>query len=169
MSIDEEKFEHTLEEREQTHMTIRQSAPLIGLIAFLVAFIGSKVFTLINPGVSMIFNILGEEVHFHHFNYGLIMVLIGVFNMFWEGPWHQKFGHFLFGAGLGFIVDEYWILLTFNDDQYFIQNSYFISITISVVITVIYCLIVLVRYYDIAEEKSFWQRIKDKFGLKKKE
>jgi xanthosine utilization system XapX-like protein len=167
MSKDEEKFEHTLEEREETHIAIRRSAPLIGLVAFLVALIGSKIFTFFNPGTSMIFHFLGEEIHFHHFNYGLIMLLIGVFNMFFEGPWHQKFGHFLFGAGLGLIVDEYWILLTFNDTQYFVQESYLISIVIGVVISIIYAVIVIARY-NIAEETSFWQRIKEKFGLKKK-
>ena len=167
MSEDEKKFERTLEEREETHIAIRRSAPLIGLVAFLVALIGCKIFTFFNPGASIILHFLGEEIHFHHFNYGLIMLLIGVFNMFFEGPRHQKFGHFLFGAGLGLVVDEYWILLTFNDTLYFVQNSYLISIVIGVVISIIYTFIVLVRY-NIEEEKSFWKRIKEKFGLKKK-
>ena len=103
----EESLEHKLVQRRE--------APLIGLIAFSVALWGSKLFTAISPGSSLFFQIGDFNIHFHHFNYGIIALVIGLILTFFEGSWFVRIEHLLFGAGLGFIVDEYWLLLTFDD------------------------------------------------------
>ncbi|MBD3230368.1 MAG: hypothetical protein GF329_19470, partial [Candidatus Lokiarchaeota archaeon] len=133
-----ERFKKEIKEKGKTSMAKRREGPFFGLVAFSIALWGSKLFTFLSPGTSMYFEILGYEIHFHHFNYGIIALAIGIIITFFEGVWYVRFGHILFGAGLGFIIDEYWLLLIFDDTLYFTTNSYFISTLIGAIFTVIY-------------------------------
>ena len=147
----EESLEHKLVQRRE--------APLIGLIAFSVALWGSKLFTAISPGSSLFFQIGDFNIHFHHFNYGIIALVIGLILTFFEGSWFVRIEHLLFGAGLGFIVDEYWLLLTFDDHAatYFGPESQGISTIIGVGITLIYAVIAIGVYFGTRRERKIWQ------------
>jgi len=147
----EESLEHKLVQRCE--------APLIGLIAFSVALWGSKLITAISPGSSLIFQIAGFNIHLHHFNYGIIVLIIGLMLTFFEGPWFVRIQHLLFGAGLGFIVDEYWLLLTFDDHAatYFGPESQFISSLIGLIITIIYAAIAVGVFFKTRREILLWQ------------
>jgi hypothetical protein len=150
-----ESFEHK--------MVLRLEAPLIGLIAFSVALWGSKVFTLISPGTSLIFEIGDYNIHLHHFHYGIIALAIGLVLTFFEGQWFGRIEHILFGVGLGFIVDEYWLLLTFDDhaETYFGPESQFISAMIGLIISIIYVVIIIGVYYTTKEEREIWHELYD--------
>jgi hypothetical protein len=156
-----ERVLYEIKESLEHKIVLRLEAPLIGLIAFSIALWGSKVFTLISPGTSLIFQIGGYNIHFHHFHYGLIAVALGVVLTFFEGHWFVRVEHILFGAGLGFIVDEYWLLLIFDDHaaNYFGPVSQFISAMIGLVISAIYVVIIIGVYFMTKEERKIWHEL----------
>jgi membrane-bound ClpP family serine protease len=159
-----EKFgkERILEEIKESYehkLVQRLEAPLIGLILFSIALWGSKLFTLISPGTSLFFHIGSYTIHFHHFHYGIIALAIGLVLTFFEGKWFVRIEHGLFGAGLGFIVDEYWLLLTFDAATYFGPESQFISVMIGLVITIIYLAITFGVYYRSRGERKLWKEL----------
>jgi len=142
-------------------LVLRREAPLIGLIAFSVALWSSKLFTAISPGSSLVFQIWGFNVHLHHFNYGFVLLVIGLMLTFFEGPWFVRVQHSLFGVGLGFIVDEYWLLLIFDDhaSTYFGLESQFISTMIALVITIIYAVIAVGVFFKTRKERKLWSQL----------
>ncbi|MHA1129725.1 MAG: hypothetical protein ACTSQI_14690 [Candidatus Helarchaeota archaeon] len=156
--ITKEHVIRELKESVETKLVNRREAPLLGLICFSLALWGSKIFTSNSPGTSLIFNLFGAEIHFHHFHYGIIALVIGIIIMFIEGPWPKRIGHILFGAGLGFIVDEYWLLLTFDDSSYnyFSPESQLVSKVIGIVITAIYIVVVALSYFLTKRERKIW-------------
>ncbi|MHA1230226.1 MAG: hypothetical protein ACTSRP_10015 [Candidatus Helarchaeota archaeon] len=148
-------------------MAKRREGPMFGLIAFSVALWGSKIFTAISPGTTVEFPLFGVPIHFHHFNYGIIALAIGILLTFFEGVWYIRIGHILFGAGLGFIVDEYWLLLTFDEESYFGPNSQLISTTIGIVFTIVYAVLAVSLFIYTRAEKKMWDEIYE--ALKKGE
>lgn len=139
----------------------RREAPLIGLIAFSVALWGSKLFTALFPGSTLIFQVGDFNVHLHHFHYGIVVLVIGLMLTFFEGPWFLRVEHSLFGAGLGFIVDEYWLLLIFDDHAatYFGPESQFISTIIGLVITLVYAAIAVGVFFKTKKERELWTQL----------
>ena len=156
--IVKEQVIHEIEESLQHKLVQRREAPLIGLVAFSVALWGSKLFTAISPGSSLVFQVGNFNIHFHHFNYGIIAVVIGLVLTFFEGSWFVRIEHLLFGAGLGFIVDEYWLLLIFDDHAavYFGSESQFISTMIGSIITAIYMAIAVGVFFKTKRERQLW-------------
>ena len=142
-------------------VVLRREAPLIGLVAFSVALWGSKLFTAVSPGSSLVFQLGGYTVHFHHFNYGFILLVVGLLLTFFEGPWFVRVQHSLFGVGLGFIVDEYWLLLIFDDhaSTYFGAESQYISTIIGLVITIIYAVIAVGVFFKSRREIKLWKKL----------
>ncbi|MHA1885143.1 MAG: hypothetical protein ACW96S_08840 [Promethearchaeota archaeon] len=142
-------------------IVLRLGAPLIGLISFSVALWGSKLFTALSPGTSIIFQVAGFNIFLHHFHYGIIALGIGVVLTFFEGVWFARVEHMLFGGGLGLIVDEYWLLLTFDDHAatYFGPESQFISGMIGLVISIIYVVIIIGVYFATKEERKIWREL----------
>ena len=142
-------------------LVLRREAPLIGLVAFSVALWGSKLITAISPGTSLVFQLLGFNVHLHHFNFGFVLLVIGLLLTFFEGPWFVRVQHSLFGVGLGFIVDEYWLLLIFDDhtSTYFGPESQFISTMIGLVITIIYVVIAVGVFFKTRRERKLWSQL----------
>jgi len=65
------------------------------------------------------------------------MLVIAAMLTFFEGLWFVRIQHLLFGSGIGLIVDEYWLLLTFDEhaSAYFGPESQFISRLIAVIVT----------------------------------
>lgn len=158
-----ERVINELKESLQHKLVLRLEAPLIGLIAFSIALWGSKIFTLLSPGTSLIIQVGGYNIHFHHFHYGIIALAIGLALTFFEGNWFVRIEHTLFGAGLGLIVDEYWLLLIFDDhaETYFGLQSQFISAMIGLIITIIYVVIMIGIYFVTKEERKIWQDLYD--------
>ncbi|UCC20417.1 MAG: hypothetical protein JSV62_03770 [Promethearchaeota archaeon] len=156
-----ERITEEIKESYEHKLVQRLEAPLIGLIAFSIALWGSKLFTALSPGTSLIFQIGGYDIHFHHFHYGIIALAIGLVLTFFEGPWFVRIEHILFGAGLGFVIDEYWLLLTFDATTYFGPESQFISMIIGLVITIIYVIIIVGVYYKSKGERKLWKELYD--------
>lgn len=154
-----ERITEEIKESYEHKLVQRLEAPLIGLIAFSIALWGSKLFTAISPGTSIVFQVAGFDIHFHHFHYGIIALGIGLILTFFEGQWFVRIEHILFGAGLGFVVDEYWLLLTFDAGLYFQPESQFISAIIGLVITIIYVVIIFGVYYKSRGERKLWKEL----------
>ena len=143
----------------------RREAPIIGLVLFSIALWGSKFYTAISNasggGGSVYFPLLGYNVHFHHFHYGIIALGLAMVFSFFEGPWVERIKHGMFGAGLGFIIDEYWMLLIFDDSAaiYFGANSQVIAITIGIFMTALYAVISLLLYFMTRKEQKIWEEL----------
>lgn len=151
-----------IKEAVEHKLVLRLEAPLIGLIAFSVALWGSKLFTALSPGTSLEFNIGDITIHFHHFHYGIISLALGIIFTFFEGRWIVRIEHVLFGAGLGFVVDEYWLLLTFDATTYFGPESQFISMMIGLAITIVYMVIIIGVYFHTKDERKLWKELYNK-------
>ncbi|MFX0026980.1 MAG: hypothetical protein ACFE8M_11270 [Candidatus Hermodarchaeota archaeon] len=156
-----ERVIYEIKESLEHKIVLRLEAPLLGLIAFSVALWGSKIFTAISPGTSIIFQIGSYNIHLHHFHYGIIALAIGLILTFFEGQWFVRIEHILFGAGLGFIVDEYWLLLIFDDHAatYFGAESQLISAMIGLVISIVYVVITIGVYFATKEERKIWREL----------
>jgi hypothetical protein len=156
-----QRLECEIRESLEHKLVLRREAPLIGLMAFSIALWGSKLFTAISPGSSLVFQLWGFNVHLHHFNYGFVLLVIGLLLTFFEGPWFVRVQHSLFGVGLGFIVDEYWLLLIFDDhaSTYFGTESQFISTMIGLVITIIYAVIAVGVFFKTKRERKLWSQL----------
>jgi hypothetical protein len=157
------RFKKEILEKGKTSMAKRREGPIFGLIFFSIALWGSKLFTKISPGTTVEFILFGANIHLHHFHYGIIALAIGILITFFEGVWYVRFGHILFGAGLGLVVDEYWLLLTFDDSSYnyFGPTSQFISSMIGLVITIIYAILAIGLFLYTRSEKKMWDEIFD--------
>jgi len=156
-----QQLECEIRESLEHKLVLRREAPLIGLVAFSVALWSAKLFTAVSPGSSLVFQVWGFNVHFHHFNYGFVLLVIGLLLTFFEGPWFVRVQHSLFGVGLGFIVDEYWLLLIFDDhaSTYFGPESQFISTMIGVVITIVYAVIAVGVFFKTRRERKLWSQL----------
>ena len=156
-----QRLECEIRESLEHKLVLRREAPLIGLVAFSVALWGSKLFTATSPGLSLVFQLWGFNVQLHHFNYGFVLLIIGLLLTFFEGPWFVRVQHSLFGVGLGFIVDEYWLLLIFDDhaSTYFGPESQFISIMIGLIITIIYTAIAVGVFFKTRRERELWVQL----------
>lgn len=142
-------------------LALRREAPFIGLISFIVTLWGSKLFTSISPGTGLIFELGGYNIHLHHFNYGFVLLVVGLMLTFFEGPWIVRIQHLLFGAGLGFIVDEYWLLLTFDESSsvYFGAQSQYFSLVIAAIVTSVYAAIALGVVFASRKEIKLWTEL----------
>jgi hypothetical protein len=156
-----EQLECEVRESLEHKLVLRREAPLIGLVAFSVALWGSKLFTAVSPGSSVVFQLWGFNVHLHHFNYGFVLLVVGLLLTFFEGPWFVRVQHALFGLGLGFIVDEYWLLLIFDDHAatYFGPESQYISTMIGLGITVTYAVIAVGVFFKSRREIKIWKQL----------
>jgi hypothetical protein len=156
-----QQLECEVRESLEHKLVLRREAPLIGLVAFSVALWVSKLFTAVSPGSSVVFQLWGFNVHLHHFNYGFVLLVIGLLLTFFEGPWFVRVQHSLFGVGLGFIVDEYWLLLIFDDhaSTYFGPESQYISTMIGLVITITYAVIAFGVFFKSKREIKLWKQL----------
>ena len=93
-------------------MIFRHGLAFYGTLAFVTGFFGARVFATLNPTVVVVSN----GVHFHHFWYGLAMVVAAG----WAGialsePRLGRDLAIVFGLGTGLIGDEVGLLLTFGN------------------------------------------------------
>jgi hypothetical protein len=156
-----QQFKHEIRESLMHKLALRREAPFIGLISFTATLWGSKLFTSISPGTSLIFQLWGYNIHLHHFNYGFVLLVVGLMLTFFEGRWIVRVQHILFGVGLGFIVDEYWLLLTFDESAsvYFGAQAQYFSIVVAVVVTSVYAVIALGVFFASRKEIKLWTQL----------
>jgi hypothetical protein len=142
-------------------LALRREAPFIGLVSFIATLWGSKLFTSLSPGTGLIFQLWGYNIHLHHFNYGFVLLVVGLMLSFFEGPWIVRVQHVLFGVGLGFIVDEYWLLLTFDQSAsvYFGPQSQYFSLVVAAVVTSAYAAIALSVFFASRKEIKLWTKL----------
>lgn len=158
----EQRILKEIGQKSETSMAKRRKGPLIGLIFFSIALWGAKLFTAVSPGAFIQFTILGVGIHFHHFHFGIMALTLGIILAYFESPKLVISGNMLFGAGLGLIVDEYWLLLTFDEAAYFTSDSYFISSMIGLGMTIVYALVTIGLLLYTRWEKKFWETFREK-------
>jgi CRP-like cAMP-binding protein len=95
-----------------------------GLQKHLFALIGGKV---------------GHPIHVHHFNYGLLLVsLVSLLLLLPRPRSALKRLAFVFGFGLGLIVDEFALLWNLNPDYYQPQSRFAAGLVIVTILQVVY-------------------------------
>jgi hypothetical protein len=156
-----QRLEPEIRESLEHKLVLRREAPFIGLVSFVAALWITKLFTAMSPGSSLIFQLGGFNIHLHHFNYGFVLLVLGLMLTFFEGAWIVRVQHLFFGIGLGLIVDEYWLLLTFDENasNYFGPQSKFISLMIAMVITVAYAAIAFGVFFKSRKEVRLWRQL----------
>jgi hypothetical protein len=97
----------------------------LALLSFTVAFFTARIFTTINPDTVVV----SGGVHFHHFWYGLAMVVIaGWMGIASDHPAWRRVYAVVFGFGGGLIGDEVGLLLTFGNYQSHLTYVFFIGL-----------------------------------------
>ena len=130
--------------------SIRYTLSFYGTLGFITGFSGARLFATLSPTLTVV----RGGIHFHHFWYGLAMVVVTG----WLGIviTTDRLGRLLaaiFGLGVGLIGDEVGLLLTFGDYQSEITAWFFVG-SISAIILVS----LLLRYRGQLEKDLFGVR-----------
>lgn len=97
----------------------------LALLSFTVAFFTARIFTTINPDAVVV----GGGIHFHHFWYGLAMVVTaGWLGIASNHPTWRRIYAVLFGFGGGLIGDEVGLLLTLGNYHSELTYAFFIGV-----------------------------------------
>ena len=97
----------------------------LALLSFTVAFFTARIFTTVSPDTVVV----GGGIHFHHFWYGLAMVVIaGWMGIASNHPVWRRVYAVVFGFGGGLIGDEVGLLLTFGDYHSQLTYVFFIGL-----------------------------------------
>ncbi len=101
----------------------------IAVFAFVFSFFGSRLFATLNPTVVFVTSGPGgENIHFHHFWYGLAMVsAAGWLGITVRSERYDRLFAIVYGLGAGFIGDEIGLLLTFRNYQSELTYQFFIG------------------------------------------
>lgn len=106
-------------------VSLRHGLTFYGTVAFVGAFFGARLFATLNPTVVVVRN----GIHFHHFWYGLAMVIatgwVGIATLRNEQLTRQL--AIIFGLGAGLIGDEVGLLLTFGDYTSNLTEIFFVG------------------------------------------
>ena len=117
----------------QRKTAVRYSLSFYGTLGFITGFFGARVFATLNPALV----VERGGIHFHHFWYGLAMVVVAG----WLGIviTSDRMGRLLalvFGLGVGFVGDEVGLLLTF-DDYTSELTAWFFAGSVSIIILIL--------------------------------
>jgi hypothetical protein len=105
-------------------IVFRHGLAFYGTVAFVAAFFGARLFATLNPRVVVVQN----GIHFHHFWYGLIMVIAaGWIGIALSNAWLSRNLAIVFGLGTGLIGDEVGLLLTFGDYTSNLTEIFFVA------------------------------------------
>jgi hypothetical protein len=101
---------------EQQKKDLRESTPsglsFLALLSFVTSFVAARAFATLNPNTVVV----SGGIHFHHFWYGLIVVVAaGWAGIVYGLPAYKRIYAVAFGVGAGLIGDEVGLLLTFRD------------------------------------------------------
>jgi hypothetical protein len=122
------------------NVRINHGLAFLALSSFMVSFIGARIFTTFSPDTVVV----SGGIHFHHFWYGLAMVVTaGWLGIISTHPALNRIYATVFGFGGGLIADEVGLLLTFGN--YYSQLTYVFFV--GLVCTAVFILLV-VRYRD---------------------
>ena len=103
---------------------INHGLAFLNLLGFVTGFLVARTFTTIKPQTWMIVG----GVHFHHFWYGLGLVVIsGWLGIISTLPTHRRAYALVFGLGGGLIGDEVGLLLTFGDYHSQLTYVFFVA------------------------------------------
>lgn len=106
-------------------ITLSHGLTFYGTAAFIAAFLGARMFATLNPTVVVI----RAGIHFHHFWYGLAMVVatgwIGITTL--RNEQLTRLLVIVFGLGAGLIGDEVGLLLTFGDYTSYLTEIFFVA------------------------------------------
>ena len=117
-----------------------QGLAFLALLSFVVGFSAARIFATVYPGVV----VQSSGIHFHHFWYGLLMVVVaGWLGIASNRPEHDRAYAVLFGLGLGLVGDETGLLLTFGD--YRSELTYVVFV---VGLGVAFMVFLAVRYWE---------------------
>ncbi len=122
------------------HIRTRPNLSVLALISFMASFVVARLFTTLHTNIVLIHG----GIHFHHFWYGLSLLVIGGWLGISIGCSHERINRvsaIMFGVGGGLVGDEVGLLLTFGD--YWTGITYTLVIVFSTVVSV---LILLIRY-----------------------
>jgi hypothetical protein len=110
--------------QEVRRTVFRHGLAFYGTVAFVASFFGARLFATLNPTVTVV----RGGIHFHHFWYGLAMVVstgwLGI--SLGDQRWHRDLA-IIFGLGAGLIGDEVGLLLTFGDYTSNLTEIFFVG------------------------------------------
>lgn len=95
------------------------------LVSFVASFLAARVFTTISPATVVVTG----GIHFHHFWYGLAMVVAsGWLAIVSNRPQYDRVLAIVFGLGAGLIGDEVGLLLTLGNYQSGLTYVFFVGV-----------------------------------------
>lgn len=98
---------------------------LLSLTSFVASFIAARAFTTLFPTTVVV----SEGIHFHHFWYGLVMVVAsGWLSIVSNRPQYDRIYAVVFGLGAGLIGDEVGLLLTLGN--YYSELTYVVFVAV---------------------------------------
>jgi hypothetical protein len=117
------------EEQESAQEELQEDTPkglsFLALLSFVTSFVSARVFATLNPNTVVV----SGGIHFHHFWYGLIMVVAaGWAGIVYGVPAYKRIYAVVFGLGAGLIGDEIGLLLTFGDYNSSLTLFFFIVV-----------------------------------------
>ena len=122
-----------------------QGLAFLALLSFVVGFSVARIFATAYPSVV----VQSSGIHFHHFWYGLLMVVVaGWLGIASNRPEYDRAYAVLFGLGLGLVGDETGLLLTFGD--YRSELTYVVFV---VGLGVVFMVFLAVRYWGELREE----------------
>jgi hypothetical protein len=103
----------------------RHGLAFLTLLSFIASFLAARAFTAISPDTVVV----AGGIHFHHFWYGLILVVVaGWLAIVTDRPDLDRVFAIVFGLGAGLIGDEVGLLLTLGDYQSELTYVFFVGI-----------------------------------------
>jgi hypothetical protein len=95
------------------------------LASFIASFLAARAFTTVFPTTVVVTG----GVHFHHFWYGLAMIVsAGWLSIASDHPQFDRVYAIVFGLGAGLVGDEVGLLLTFGNYQSGLTYVFFVSV-----------------------------------------
>ncbi len=120
--------------QEISRVRVRPGLSFYGTLGFVAGFFGARLFATLNPTV--VVADIHSGIHFHHFWYGLAMVIVaGWTGIALRNERLDRNLALVFGLGTGFIGDEVGLLLTFGDYSFKLA-SWFFAGAIAIIILV---------------------------------
>lgn len=100
-----------------------QGLAFLAILSFVISFFMARLFTTVYPDVVVV----SSGIHFHHFWYGLAMVVVAGWLGIASGrPEYDRVYAVVFGFGLGLVGDETGLLLTFGN--YYSELTYVVFV-----------------------------------------
>jgi hypothetical protein len=108
-----------MQKLEKLEKASKPNLSFIMLSAFLASFAVARVFTGFYPSTTLVI----QEIHVHHFWYGLALLTIGGWlGINYRDDHIERLAAIVFGVGGGLVGDEIGLLLTFGD--YYSELTY---------------------------------------------